>query len=300
MSRQRAETVGNYLTTIWEISNDRIRIKARNLPEKPSSVRTPEGLAENQRVEITSTDKSILAPVKSIIVERQYTPSIGEFQTQVQAKDGLRYWQFSALAENDTIFSSKQVEFPTEPFIWNWFASSGKKISSYSHIDFSLSICDDDNCKFTSDSKRIILKENFTNSVASIEEGDKIIEKYSLILFDFNSSSFGTKNSEMLEKVTKSFKAHDSSAVQVFGYCDDIGDEKYNERLSKKRAQGVFQELLKSGISKNVANFVGYGELNPIFNNASPEGRFLNRTVQVYVSYPKQEISVQNLESSEI
>jgi outer membrane protein OmpA-like peptidoglycan-associated protein len=32
---------------------------------------------------------------------------------------------------------------------------------------------------------------------------------------------------------------------------------------------------------------MGYGEINPLFSNATPEGRFLNRTVQIHISYPK-------------
>jgi len=38
-------------------------------------------------------------------------------------------------------------------------------------------------------------------------------------------------------------------------------------------------------------SFAGYGETNPIFTNQLPEGRFLNRTVQVYIGYPAGEIA---------
>jgi outer membrane protein OmpA-like peptidoglycan-associated protein len=82
------------------------------------------------------------------------------------------------------------------------------------------------------------------------------------------------------------YKEHPDCCVKVYGYCDDIGKEEYNLKLSTKRAKIVCDLLRKLGIPKSKMVHKGYGEINPIFSNASPEGRFLNRTVQIYVGYP--------------
>ena len=288
LSLRRAKSAADYLTSVWGVGADRIEIKSRNLPEKLSSIRTPEGLMENQRVEITSNNDAILQPIKSVIVERNYTPAVGDFDVQVSAEEGLSFWRFSAWADEDTLYSSEMQNMPDDDYYWNWITKSGEKLHDLSSINYGLLVCDKDDETFQSAPKRIVVQEHSINSMAATINDDKIVEKYSLILFDFNSSSFGEKNDAQLTKVVESFRAHDSSEVAVFGFCDDIGDEKYNERLSTKRAQGVYRALLKNGVSQKAARFEGYGEFNPIFDNATPEGRFLNRTVQVYVSYPKE------------
>src|SRR5262249_23003633 len=66
LSRQRAEQVRNYLRDVWGIADDRITLEARNLPEKPSSSSSPDGMAENRRVELRSNIPEILEPVFTI------------------------------------------------------------------------------------------------------------------------------------------------------------------------------------------------------------------------------------------
>jgi hypothetical protein len=52
LSQARAEAVRAYLQYIWGISQDRMEVSARNLPEIPSTSRLDLGREENQRVEI--------------------------------------------------------------------------------------------------------------------------------------------------------------------------------------------------------------------------------------------------------
>lgn len=300
LSRSRVEEVGDYLISTWHIAQDRIHVEAINLPEKPSSMRTVAGMAENRRVEITSNDDFILRPVRSVIVEHEYTPSMGGFKIKVEAKDGLDYWTLHADSGDETLYESQQTNPPGSTYFWNWIGGNGKKISGIPFIDYKIDIHDQDGKVFDSAKKRIYVRENSSNSMAASEQDGKIIEKYSLILFDFNSSTFGVENRAMLDKVTTSAAAHDSACISVLGFCDDIGDEDYNLRLSQRRARGVYQQLLRTGIAKQSLSMTGYGESNPIFSNGTPEGRFLNRTVQVYVTYPSNAQKQEAGEGTEI
>ena len=63
LSKNRAQTIYNYLTEVWNIEPYRIKVKAQNLPDKPSNVLTEEGCEENRRVEILSEDSDILSPL---------------------------------------------------------------------------------------------------------------------------------------------------------------------------------------------------------------------------------------------
>jgi outer membrane protein OmpA-like peptidoglycan-associated protein len=64
---------------------------------------------------------------------------------------------------------------------------------------------------------------------------------------------------------------------EVAGYADSTGDEQYNLELSQRRAQSARDYLVAKGVGGERLTAVGYGEANPIADNATPEGRALNR-----------------------
>ncbi len=69
----------------------------------------------------------------------------------------------------------------------------------------------------------------------------------------------------------------------ITGYTDDLGESKYNQRLSRNRAKSVAVHLLHQGISKNLLKIFGKGELDPIYPNDSEEHRQKNRRVEILV-----------------
>src|SRR5581483_4008171 len=64
LSKARAEAVADYLKNTWGIAPDRITIDQRDLPELPTNPVTKAGMEENRRVEISSTDPDLTAPIK--------------------------------------------------------------------------------------------------------------------------------------------------------------------------------------------------------------------------------------------
>lgn len=285
LSHNRAENVAKYLENIWGINKDRMKILARNLPEKNSSTRTAEGCAENRRVEIISNQSNILSPIRSEVKEFIYEPEIGYFSANIVATEGLDYFEFTAFSNGSQLISKKYNEAKTK-ISWNWINNKSEKIDGVSKIDYGVAIKDKDGSLFESVKKSIPVDqlEEATTQVETAQ--DTIFEKMSLVLFDFNSSQLSAANKSLMKKALDIYNAHDGAFVKVFGYCDDIGDEDYNMKLSTKRAKIAFDILRNMGVPKRNLNFKGYGEINPIFSNLSPEGRFLNRTVQIYIGYP--------------
>ncbi len=67
--------------------------------------------------------------------------------------------------------------------------------------------------------------------------------------------------------------------VEVRGHTDNVGKPESNQILSEKRAKSVMDELIKNGVRADRITAVGYGETMPIADNATKEGRALNRRV---------------------
>ena len=67
--------------------------------------------------------------------------------------------------------------------------------------------------------------------------------------------------------------------LKVGGHTDNIGDEAGNMALSRKRAMAVLLELMDRGVRADAITAVGFGETRPVADNATDEGRAMNRRI---------------------
>jgi hypothetical protein len=74
LSKNRANSVADYLKTTWGVDGSRITIDQRNLPELPTNPVTKAGIEENRRVEISSPTADLTAPVK---IENRQALNVG-------------------------------------------------------------------------------------------------------------------------------------------------------------------------------------------------------------------------------
>ncbi len=102
LSRKRAEEVKSYLTTVWNIADDRITIQTRNLPQKASTpTNEPDKIAENRRVEIISDNEKITEPIFIEKIDRTTNPPIVRFKLEADAEAGLKNWDVKAYQNFD-------------------------------------------------------------------------------------------------------------------------------------------------------------------------------------------------------
>jgi len=95
--------------------------------------------------------------------------------------------------------------------------------------------------------------------------------------YEFDSDRLTAEDKLKLDAVAQQLTALSFESGEVGGYTDSTGDDAYNLELSKKRAQSALDYLAAKGIAPGRMTAVGYGEANPIGDNATPEGQALNR-----------------------
>jgi outer membrane protein OmpA-like peptidoglycan-associated protein len=104
------------------------------------------------------------------------------------------------------------------------------------------------------------------------------------VFFDTDATSIragSTANLEVIaDSIKRSAKAH---KVYVVGHADDGGAPDYNDRLAEARARTVAAYLTARGISSDQVAVTSHGAKRPLVTNATPEGRQLNRRVDVYI-----------------
>ena len=104
------------------------------------------------------------------------------------------------------------------------------------------------------------------------------------VLFDFDKSGIKDEFKPALNKLGQFLVAQPNTYIVLSGFCDNIGTEAYNIKLSKKRAQNVHNYLRKKfKIGKDRILFYWYGYANPVASNDTPEGRAQNRRVTIAV-----------------
>lgn len=103
------------------------------------------------------------------------------------------------------------------------------------------------------------------------------------VFFDTDATSLKAGAVANLEVIAEAIKANPSSAmVYVVGHSDDAGRPDYNERLAEARARTVSAYLGSRGVAMDKMNVKNFGATRPIASNSTPEGRQLNRRVDIY------------------
>ncbi len=69
--------------------------------------------------------------------------------------------------------------------------------------------------------------------------------------------------------------------VILFSHTDPIGGKEYNEWLSMKRSQAVYDQLILMDIPEELIKIRDFGLTNPLYTNQTYNGRQLNRRVDV-------------------
>jgi OOP family OmpA-OmpF porin len=99
--------------------------------------------------------------------------------------------------------------------------------------------------------------------------------------FDFDKSNIRPGDAAVLDEAAATLKAHANLTISVDGYCDAIGGEEYNLRLSDRRANSVVDYLTRAGIADSRLIPHGYGKTNFVATNDTAEGRAQNRRVEL-------------------
>ena len=128
---------------------------------------------------------------------------------------------------------------------------------------------------FNTQSKKLTKK-----MIPIVELGRKLIIEN--LLFKTNSAVLPDVVNE-LNILADFMEAKPNIAIMIEGHTDNIGPDKFNLELSKKRAESVKAYLVSQGIDSLRINTKGQGEEKPIASNATEFGRKLNRRTEIII-----------------
>ena len=68
---------------------------------------------------------------------------------------------------------------------------------------------------------------------------------------------------EILDKLVEFLELNNNLVIEINSHTDARGSDKYNQRLSQRRAKSCVDYLIKEGISETRLKAIGYGESQP-------------------------------------
>lgn len=102
------------------------------------------------------------------------------------------------------------------------------------------------------------------------------------VKFSYKSTTISDGHQQDIADAADFLRRYPTVKGVIEGHTDSVASESYNRRLSLKRAEAVKRYLIeKYQISPARLKAVGRGEVNPIADNASEEGRRKNRRVEL-------------------
>jgi OOP family OmpA-OmpF porin len=101
--------------------------------------------------------------------------------------------------------------------------------------------------------------------------------------FDFDKAVLKAEGKAKLDDLVGKVKGINLEVVIAVGHTDSTGADKYNQKLSVKRAEAVKAYLVSKGIEKNRVYTEGKGEAQPVADNKTKAGRAKNRRVEIEV-----------------
>lgn len=138
--------------------------------------------------------------------------------------------------------------------------------------------------RYMDNQQRALESQLSGSGVGVARQGDNLVLRMpSDVTFATNQSSIDARFMPVLDDVAQVLQQYDQSTIDVLGYTDSSGGDAINQPLSDRRASSVASELVRRGVIAQRIYVAGMSSQSPVASNATPEGRAMNRRVEILI-----------------
>ena len=111
------------------------------------------------------------------------------------------------------------------------------------------------------------------------------LSKKLMVTFASWSHVIRKESYQEVKEFAKFLKENEQYKAEIVGHTDSIGKKAANMKLSLARSNAIKEALINEGINPTRLSTNGRGELEPVANNRTKEGRQINRRIEVKLHY---------------
>ncbi|MBN9399271.1 MAG: OmpA family protein ['Candidatus Kapabacteria' thiocyanatum] len=280
LAERRAQNVISYLTSRWGLATSRFVLRTLDRPALVSSDRYAEGWEENRRVELASSEPTVMGPVVHTRFN-EYIPvqPRHEFTTSVRNPELARSWNLDVGRARTSVATRGGDGLAPERIVFDLDQDMtdklGPVVNPVDTLDARLAVTQQDGSTVDASTRFPLIK-----TVSNYE-----VSRLSLIVFDFDQSLISEQNREMMKRVIAA-SARPNSTATIKGTTDRLGELSHNMELSQSRARAVQQYLASVAPQVRLDQVTGVGPSDLPYDNNLPEGRYYCRTVSLTITTP--------------
>jgi outer membrane protein OmpA-like peptidoglycan-associated protein len=118
--------------------------------------------------------------------------------------------------------------------------------------------------------------------------GKRTLTETVVVQFDFDKWMLHDGAQTQLLALVKQLEDQPQLSVELEGYTDSTGPVPYNIGLSQRRAESVRRFLVEKGVELSRIHSIGLGDIRPVADNKTKQGRDQNRRVSIRLYAPAE------------
>jgi OOP family OmpA-OmpF porin len=128
-------------------------------------------------------------------------------------------------------------------------------------------------------------REVFTGAAAAVAKVPDACEGRIVLRgveFAFDRAEIAEISSLILDFAATQMNQCPNISVEIQGHTDGMGSDDYNQNLGQRRAESVRSYFVSKGVGASRLTARSLGESQPVASNSTPEGRQMNRRVELH------------------
>jgi outer membrane protein OmpA-like peptidoglycan-associated protein len=290
LSTRRAVAVRNYLRDVWQIDTSRLVIASGVLsPTAASTTMIDErdradGHEENRRVELESSITEVLDPVVITDTLLSITRPVLVAMPRIVSDSTDHTWQLETQCAAAAAHLIEGAASPLQQYVLDSAMCQVTGGRDQSEIVSTLHVTASDG-RHVDASAKIPVTTSTRTVFMRRTDGDTIQYRFRLTQFQYNNQRMLAAQSSIIQRYITPLLPNNAS-VQIYGYTDRKGPAELNFKLSQDRVRETQSAFTSTQHGTALAVGEGTDIVKAPFDNATPEGRLYNRTVEIKVLVP--------------
>lgn len=291
LSTRRAVAVRNYLRDVWQIDTSRLVIASGVLSPTAASTTMPDerdradGHEENRRVELESSITEVLDPVVITDTLLSITRPILVALPRIISDSTDHTWQLETQCTAGAAANLIEgAASPLQQYVMDSAVCPVTGGRDQSEIVSTLHVTSSDGRHVDATAKIPVTTSTRTVFMRRTD-ADTIQYRFRLTQFQYNNQRMLAAQSSIIQRYITPLLP-DNASVQIYGYTDRKGPEELNLKLAQDRVRETQSAFTSTQQTTTFAVGEGTDSIKVPFDNATPEGRLYNRTVEIRVLIP--------------